>query len=406
MGTLLDLLHVLREQRTRTVTTLLGISWGTFSVIVLLAFGTGLEEKFRRQAASFGRGVAIVWPMATTKSFAGLGRGRSLRLRAEDILTLPRHIAELDLVSPEYITRDRLQVGERLHRVTLSGVYPAYGQLRTWKPQQGGRFLNDRDCAENRRVVVLGNSVKDALFGPRRAVGETLVLRGLPFNVVGVMTPKDQTSDYSGRDDRRVCLPAPTFRNVFGQQYVSNFVYRSRSPDVHARATTRVYQVLGGLYRFDPTDRQALAVWDTVEEARMLSYTFIGFDLMLALSGALTLLVGGVGVGNLMFIRVRQQTREIGIQMAVGARPRRILRGVLAESLILVATGGALGFTGAFLLTVAVRATPVTGDIGEPRIAAFITFVTILLLGTVGLLAGYFPARRAARLDPVRALAD
>jgi len=405
-GAFIELFRGLREQRARTVTTLLGISWGAFAVVTLLAFGTGLQRDMERKAANLGRGIGIVSGRQTTRPFGGLPAGREIDFRIQDIVDLPRQIPEMELVSPEYILRDRMQVRERIHRVTLSGIYPSYGKLRAWIPRPGGRFINDRDIEERRRVVVLGDRVKEFLFRDEPAVGRTVLLRGRPFRVVGVLTPKEQDSSYSSLDRDRVCLPATTHEQLYGQHRLSYFIYRARSPEAHGRATDRIYEVLGRRYRFDPSDRQALSIWDTTEEEHMRRYIFLGFHLMLAGSGALTLLVGGVGVGNLLYIRVRQRTREIGIQMALGARPRRILLGVLGESLLLVALGGTAGFSLAWLLAAAAGRTPLAEQIGTPEISPAAAAGTVLLLAAVGLLAGYFPARRAARLDPVRALAE
>ncbi len=401
-----DLYRSLRTQKVRAISTVMGITWGTLAVVLLLAFGTSLEAMMVQRQKNLGDGIAIAWGQRTTKSFAGYGKGRAVRLTTEDILALPPQIPELDLISPEYLARETVRVGANVHRVAMAGVYPDYRELRTMTPQPTGRFLNDADVAENRRVIFLGDVIAQRLFGSTPPVGQRVVLRQVPFVVIGVLQPKDQDSSYDAEDKDRVCVPATTFEQVYGRRFINNFVYRAVSPALHDACTRRIYELLGRTHRFDPDDRDAIFMWDTNEEQRMVGYIFFAMNLMFALSGAFTLLVGGIGVGNLMFILVRQRTREIGIKMAVGATPRAILTEVMGQAIALVAVGGVLGFAISYAVAAITNSLQLEEAIGVVRISPAIAMGTIALLATIGAVAGYFPARRAARLDPVLALAD
>jgi len=397
----------LRTQKLRTFFALLGITWGTAAVVLLLAFGVGLKRYQSRRLHGMGDGIVVAWPMKTSMPFEGMPKGRPIRLRAEDVLKLVSEIPELEAVSPELSLWDQPMVyGGRDDRAYIGGVYPCFGDLRYVYPQSGGRFINENDIEQRHRVIFIGNGIKEELFGDAEAVGETLFIQGTGFVVIGVLRPKLQSSTYgSGKPDERVAyIPASTMTSVFGQDYINNFIYRARDPRQQSFVTQRVYQVLARICGFDPADTETLMLWDLSETNKLIFYFFLGFNTLLGLCGVFTLLVGGIAVANIMYLLVGQKTGEIGIQIAVGAKRRHILAQFLLQALMLVIAGGMAGFLISWILTTVMGIVPLPEQIGVPEMSPIVCLVTVILLGGIGLLAGYFPARRAASLDPVRSL--
>lgn len=390
----------------RAVATVLGVAWGTFAVVGLGAFGTGLEENMATRAAGMGQGIVIFWPGRTTQPWQGIPEGRALRVRAEQVRDLAEQVPGLARVSPEYSRFARLKRGEAIYRPQLTGVDPDYGALRKLDPQPGGRFLNARDLAEARDVVFLGDHVAGQLFGADDPVGRTLILADRPFTVVGVLQPKFQDSDYGALDEARAFIPTSTYERLFGARFVHDFVLQATQPEALPDVIDGVFASLGRTLGFDPADRLAFGIWDTTEGDRVRAQAFDAMALLTLLAGALTVLVGAIGVGNLMFLLVRRRQAEIGLRLALGARPRWVMRAVLGEALLLIAAGGALGFLAAAGVAALVGASPLAADLGQPRISGALALGTCTLLAVVGLLAGWFPARRAARLDPATALAE
>ena len=403
---IVDLWHELGRHRARTLVTILGLAWGVYAIVLLLAFGFGLKRLFQERADNFGRGIGIIWPSQTSKSYQGTGPGRFINLRSSDIANLERQIPELELVCPEYYQNDQLSIGNNIYPISLSGVNPNFSALRSWKMQPGGRFLNALDIQESRRVIVLGDGIKAMIFGKENPIGKQVIIKGVSFTVVGVMQPKEQDSSYGAKDQDRGCIPTTTFEQIFSSRSVSPFIFRAKEQRLHSHVINRIYEVLGRSCHFDPTDRAALYVWDTTEEERIRNFALSGLQLMLGLSGVFTLLVGGVGAGNLMFIRVKQRSREIGIEMALGAKPRWILSRFLVDAMFLVACGGATGFLSAWVTVKLAAKLPITEQVGIPNVPLGLALGMVFLIGFIGILAGFFPARRAAQIDPVRVLND
>lgn len=406
LSELVEGLRALRSDLRRVVTTLLGVAWGTFAVVGLGAFGTGIEENMAQRAAGMGEGIVIAWPGRTTLAWEGVPEGRAIRLTAPDVRRLRESVPGIAEISPENSVFARLRRGGQAFLPELTGVDPGYGVLRNLPPQSGGRFLNQADLEQARRVVFLGDRVARQLFGDSDPVGRELVLAESPFMVVGVLQPKEQDSDYGAHDTARAFIPWSTYQQVFGPRFVDNFVVRAKDPALLPSVIDGIYASLARSHHFDPRDREALSLWDTTEADEIRGQIFGAMDLLTLLAGSFTVLVGAIGVGNLMFLVVRRRTGEFGLRMALGARPAWILRGVLMEGMLLVAAGGLLGFLAAAGLAGLVGASPLAASLGQPRISTQLALGVGLLLLLVGLAAGWFPARKAARLDPATALAE
>lgn len=394
-----------RRHRMRTTLTVLGIAWGTVAVVVLLAFGVGLERQTKKNFHGLGEQIVLLFGGRTTVAHAGFPDGRSIRLEEEDGALLLREIPDIVQLSPEFSERGvPVRRGRESASPNITGVYPVYGELRNVIAGRGGRFLNRLDLEERRRVAVLGDDLKDLLFGDEEAVGRTVRVGETPFLVVGVMQPKVQNSSYNSRDEDRIFIPASTHRAVFGDRHVANLVYRTSSADRTRAVEERVYEVLGRKYRFSPEDEDALGVWDTSEFEREFDRLFLGFKIFFAIVGSFTLSVGGIGVANIMYIVVRERTPEIGLRRSVGARRRDILMQFFGEAFGIVALGAVAGFLASVAVVELLGMLPMDEFVGTPTISPLVLGVTILLLAGISFLAGLFPARQAAGLDPAECM--
>lgn len=402
---LTQLYRDVRSQKLRTTLTVFGILWGTASVILLLAFGKGIHTNQVAASRGMGESIVIMWPGRTSKVFQGLARNRRIRFTEDDTRLIKEQVMHIGAVSPEYMLRDaKARVGKIEKLISISGVWPEYAPMRNIIPDQQSRFFNREDMTKRRRVIFLGPELKESLYGEDNAVGRILFVNGVPLTVVGVMIKKQQDSSYSGRDTKKAFMPSTTFRAMYGHEYVSNIVWRADETSRTEMVKSGIYSVLGAKYKFDPSDKEALAMWDTTENEQFFNTFFIAFRTFLGVIGAFTLIVGGISISNIMNVVVEERTKEIGIKMAIGAKPRFIMNQFIFETLVLTGIGGLLGFAFATAIVAAVPSFGVEEFIGTPTISTSVAITTMVILGLIGLIAGYFPARRAAHCNPIEAL--
>ncbi len=404
--------HALVAQRFRAALTMLAIAWGIVTVVLLMAYGNGFHRAlmygFRN---AFSDGTLMLRNGQTSLQAGGERAGRRVLLREADLESL-RELGALKHVSPEYLESLPISYGNRQTTVGVRGVSPEYGVMRS-EYADAGRFLNADDIANRRRVAFLGSEVARKLFSNIPPVGETVRVAGLSFEVVGVMPNKAQISNYFYPDKLSVFVPYTVVRQLFVQDYVDDFVVQTLNAGMRDRAITQVREVLAARHHFDPRDERAVVIRDSGQVEAMIGGITNGLRVILIFIGTLTLLIGGVGVMNIMLVSVTERTREIGVRKALGARRRHILLQFLFEGLAITFVGGAAGVGLSYLLVKLVKTRPFLADLLEDPtgmtdihliLSSDVMLTATVVLVLTGLVSGLWPALRAARMDPIESL--
>mgnify|MGYP000465851289 CR=1 FL=1 len=406
--------HVFKElftERTRVLLTILAIAWGTASITTMLALGEGLRLTFSRSGKGMGEDILIAWPGQTSKPYGGLPEGHPVPLNAEDLNQIRASIPEIGGISGEYRHYAGMRYGDNLRTGRLMGVHPAYGPMRNIILEQGSRFIDPIDTAQRRRVAVIGPQVAEELFGEGiDPVGLQIAIEGRPFTVVGLMKKKYQMSTYGGPDRDGTWIPISTFETIYNRRHYNNLVVKPHDRSDMEYVKTRMREVIANRHGCDPTDEEITNNWDTSEGKDIAIGILYGLQAMLGIIGGLTLIVAGVGIANVMYVSVSNATRDIGIRMAVGARSYQVLSQYVLEALGATAIGGLLGIAASQLVVWIVEQVPMDGEFFEfvgrpvPVLSLQVALIVVAVLGIIGFLAGFFPARKAAQVDPAEAL--
>jgi putative ABC transport system permease protein len=402
----------IRRNKLRSFLTLFGIAWGIASLVLMSALSDGFRQGQRKNMSQIGDNIVFVFGGVTEEQAGGQRAGRQIRLRESDIELIRANCPAVAVISAEHKTWDvPARSATNAGRFLTVGVNPEYLKLRNL-PVESGRTVSEADVREARRVAVLGASVRKQLFERNpRPVGERIYINNYPFEVIGVMSEKEQNSSYDGWDNDKILIPhttllrdAPSDRQVYAERRVYGFLYRPSDVSKWEEAQAQVRAVLARAHGFSPADKGALRIFDSIESAQMFDAIFNATEIFLGAIALITLSLGGIGVMNTMMIAVAERTNEIGLKKALGATRRRILLDFFLEGVLLAALSGAAGLVLTFLVSGAVNSLPLPAMFAGLPIQWKTLALATLALGAVAVLSALPPARRAARLTPVEAL--
>ncbi len=400
-----------RKRRKKTSLITFALFWGTLSILLLMSFGRGLTTQFKTAFSGLGETLIMVYGGQTSVEFEGLPKGRRISLYPEDVDYLKERIPEIRRIAPEETLYLQVSAnGKEINRA-VHGTTEQFAMMRTQVPQMGGRFLDADDCREGRKVAFIGWQVAKDLFGDGDAVGREIVVNRIPFRVIGVLKQKLQNSMYNGPDADQVYIPFHAYMQIDNDRRLDQIHIQPKDKDDSTLIEDRVRTLLGRKYRFDATDRYALSFWNTIENNQEGEAIFRGIEIFLGLVGALTLLIGAVGVTNLMYATAKERTKEIGIKLAIGARRSVIVQQFLLETVFIFAKGTFWGFVTAFNVVNLVRLIPidystfgVQAYLLRPVFSLDIFVIYMAVVSVLVFLSGIFPALRASRSNPIESL--
>ncbi len=398
-GTFALALAALVRNKTRSLLTMLGIVIGVAAVIVTVAIGVGARTSVQQSINSLGSNLIVVQPGSVTQTGARTGYGGASTLTPDDGLAIAR-LPGVAAVSPMVSIRTQVVAGTNNWQTTIGGVAPTYTFIRSW-PVDSGRFINESDTASAAKVAVLGQTVVTQLFPSGASpLGQTVIVKGAPFTVIGTLAPLGQSGLGQDQDDTVLIPYTSAMERLTGLTTVNSLMVSAATSDQIDAAQQSVTQLLERRHRIVPPEIDDFQVRNLQSIAQAASQTGTVMELLLAGVAAVSLIVGGIGIMNIMLVSVTERTREIGLRMALGARAATILRQFLAESIVLSTIGGITGVVAGGLGAVAVGLLARWPMAVPPQWI----FASVAFSAIVGIFFGYYPARQAARLDPIEAL--
>lgn len=401
----------IRKHKLRTALTAFGVFWGIFMLVVLLGAGNGLENGVMRDF-DIAKNSVFVWTQRTSIPYKGFKPGRFINLNNDDIIAIRSNINEVDVIAPRnFMDGSSINRKDKSASFTVFGDHPDYLEVKPMLISRG-RFINDLDIKEKRKIAVIGRRVVEVLFDPEEdPIGEYIRVKGVHFKVVGIFDTR-QKGESAIYDVQTIYIPNTAMQHVFNQgNRIGWFAFLPKERIRAAVVEEKVKVLLAKRHKVHPDDRQAFASWNTEEEYQKMQTLFAGirgFSWIVAIG---TIIAGMVGVGNIMMIIVKERTKEIGIRKSVGARPWSLISMIIQESLVITGISGYLGLVLGVVVVEAINYVMVrfnleSGTFANPEIDFQVAVSAIIVLVVAGTLAGLIPGTKAAKVDPVIALRD
>jgi len=392
-------LRALARNKLRAFLTMLGIIIGVGAVIAMVAIGEGAKSTIRAQIAALGTNVLIVLPGSNVQGGVRAGFGNVTTLLDSDAKAMARELPSVAFVSPVLRRQDQVVAGNLNWGTLAQGVAPEFQQIRDWQVAEG-RFLHEGDMDSAAKVAVVGQTVARQLFGNDDALDAVIRIRNIPFRVVGVLGPKGQTGQGTDQDDT-IMIPYTTMqKRLMRITWVQSIVVKAVSAERVEEAQEQITLLLRQRHRIGPEREDDFNVRNLSDIAEAATTTARVMAVLLGSVASISLLVGGIGIMNIMLVSVTERTREIGIRMAVGARSRDIMLQFLVEAVVMAATGGLIGILLGIGSSEVLKQWAQWPTLISPTIVA----IAFLFSGAVGVFFGFYPAKKAASLDPIEAL--
>lgn len=406
-----EIWFTITHNKSRSVMTAFGVFWGMFMLVVMVGAGVALEKGISSEIEGFATNSCFIWSEQTSEPYKGLKKGRYWNMYNEDIVLLRNNIPEIQHIAPVLFgggQDNNVMRNDKSGTFRMKGNYPSYNLIDESKMIYG-RYINDIDIAEKRKVCVIGERVYEVLFpGNEDPLGKNIQVNGIYFQVIGVSR---HTSDVNigGDAQETVVLPFTTMQQAFNQGNVVHFIAVTAMPGVKVKVIEdKIKEVLKTIHNISPDDKTAVGGMNIEDQFTMFLYLGIGIASLIWIVGLGTLLAGGIGVSNIMLVTVRERTKEIGIRRALGATPQNIIGQIISESIVITLLAGIAGILMGVGLLHIVGIVLSTGDqfFKDPQISFGVAIGALFILVLIGAFAGFLPANRALNIKPIEAIRE